>query len=81
VYGWTKTLPVSIGRPGLRILAHGVEVATFVPLLLVFGSKWGAEGAAWAMLASTGVFCALWTVLLLGLRDDIRTADLRAEPA
>jgi O-antigen/teichoic acid export membrane protein len=81
VYGWTKTLPVSIGRPGLRILAHGLEVATFLPLLLLFGSKWGAEGAAWAMLASTGAFCALWTVLLLGLRDDIRTADLRAEPA
>jgi O-antigen/teichoic acid export membrane protein len=81
IYGWTKTLPVSIGRPGLRIVAHGLEVATFVPLLLIFGSKWGAEGAAWAMLVSTGVFCALWTVLLLGLRDDIRTADLRAEPA
>ncbi len=25
VFGWTKSLPVSVGRPGLRILTHGIE--------------------------------------------------------
>jgi O-antigen/teichoic acid export membrane protein len=67
IFGWAKSFPVSIGRPNLRILAHGLEVAVFVPLLLVFGSLWGATGAAWAMLASTVAFCGLWTVLLVRL--------------
>ena len=68
IWGWSKSLPVSIGRPNLRIAAHGLEVLVFVPLLLVFGSLWGAEGAAGAMLASTVAFCALWSVLLLRIR-------------
>jgi O-antigen/teichoic acid export membrane protein len=68
IFGWAKSFPVSIGRPNLRIVAHGVEVAVFVPLLFVFGAAWGATGGAWAMLASTVAFCALWTVLLVRLR-------------
>jgi len=68
VWGWTKSFPVSIGRPGLRVIVQSVEIAVFVPLLLVFASHWGATGAAGAMLVSTGVFCALWTVVLLRLR-------------
>jgi len=68
VWGWTKSFPVSIGRPGLRVIVQSVEIAVFVPLLLVFASHWGATGAAWAMLVSTAVFCALWTVVLLRLR-------------
>ncbi len=68
IFGWSKSLPVSIGRPNLRILAHGLEVAVFVPLMLVFGALWGATGAAGAMIASTVAFCALWVVLLLRLR-------------
>ena len=39
VLGWTKTFPVSIGRPGLRIVAHGVEIAVLIPLLLVLGAR------------------------------------------
>jgi len=69
IWGWTKSFPVSIGRPGLRILAHGVEIALFVPLLLVFASKWGATGGAAAVVASTAAFCALWVVLLARLRN------------
>ena len=69
VWGWTKSFPVSIGRPGLRVIVQSVEIAVFVPLLLVFASHWGATGAAGAMLASTAVFCALWTVVLLRLRS------------
>jgi O-antigen/teichoic acid export membrane protein len=68
IWGWTKSFPVSIGRPGLRVIVQSVEIAVFVPLLLWFASKWGATGAAGAMLVSTVVFCALWSVVLLRLR-------------
>src|SRR5215208_1970338 len=68
VWGWSKSFPVSIGRPGLRVLAHAVEIAVFVPLLLVFAAAWGATGGAAAVLVSTVAFCALWTVLLVRVR-------------
>jgi O-antigen/teichoic acid export membrane protein len=64
-YGWTKSFPVSIGRPNLRILTHGVETAVLLPLTALFGAAWGVTGAALAMLFSTVVFVALWTVLLI----------------
>ena len=69
VWGWTKSFPVSIGRPGLRVIVQSIEIAVFVPLLLVFASHWGATGAAGAMLISTVVFCAVWTIVLLRLRS------------
>jgi O-antigen/teichoic acid export membrane protein len=68
VFGWTKSLPVSIGRPGLRVVAHGVETAVLVPLLVVFGREWGATGAAVAVTVSTLVFAVVWTFLLARLR-------------
>ena len=68
VFGWTKSFPVSIGRPNLRILAHGVEIAVLVPLIVLFGSEWGATGAAGAVLVSTLAFAAVWTVIVLRLR-------------
>ena len=34
VWGWTKSFPVSIGRPGLRVIVQSIEIAVFVPLLL-----------------------------------------------
>jgi O-antigen/teichoic acid export membrane protein len=68
VWGWTKSFPVSIGRPGLRVIVQSIEIAVFVPLLLVFASHWGATGAAGAMVASTTVFCAVWGVIVLRLR-------------
>ncbi len=64
VWGWTKSFPVSIGRPGLRVYTQALEIAVFIPLLLVFASKWGATGAAGAMLVSTIVFCAAWSIVL-----------------
>jgi O-antigen/teichoic acid export membrane protein len=70
IWGWTKSFPVSIGRPNLRIVAQTVEICVFVPLLLVFGSKWGATGGAAAMVVSTVVFCVLWVVLLIRLRNE-----------
>ena len=41
VFGWSKSLPVSIGRPGLRVLAHGVESVVMIPLVVVLGREWG----------------------------------------
>jgi O-antigen/teichoic acid export membrane protein len=64
VLGWTKSFPVSIGRPGLRVIAHGVETATLLPLLVVFGDLWGVTGAAAAVLVSTCAFALTWAVLL-----------------
>jgi O-antigen/teichoic acid export membrane protein len=68
VFGWSKSLPVSIGRPGLRVLAHGVESVVMIPLVVVLGREWGATGAAGAVLASTVVFCLIWVVLLAQIR-------------
>jgi len=77
VWGWTKSFPVSIGRPGLRIVAQSVEIAVFLPLLLVFASMWGATGAAGATLVSTVAFCALWLFLLSRVRGSrVRTEAL-----
>ena len=69
VFGWSKSLPVSIGRPGLRVLAHGVESLVMIPLVVVLGREWGAEGAAGGVLASAVVFCAIWVVLLARIRS------------
>jgi predicted permease len=41
-----------------------------VPLVVALGAKWGAEGAAWALLVSTAVFAVHWTVLFLRLRRE-----------
>ena len=68
VYGWSKSLPISIGRPNLRVIAHGIETVVLVPLLVVLGREWGATGAAFAVLASTVVFAVVWTVLLARIR-------------
>jgi O-antigen/teichoic acid export membrane protein len=68
VWGWTKSFPVSIGRPNLRIWAHSIEIAVLVPLTFVFADRWGATGAAVAMVVSTAVFALTWTVLLVQVR-------------
>ena len=64
VLGWTKSFPVSIGRPGLRVVAHGVEALVLLPLTIVLGAEWGVTGAAVAVLASVLAFAATWAVLL-----------------
>jgi O-antigen/teichoic acid export membrane protein len=68
VVAWTKSFPVSIGRPGLRILTHGVETAVVIPLVLVFGHLWHATGAAVGVLAATAVFAAVWAAALTRIR-------------
>lgn len=72
--GWTKSLPVTIGRPRLRIVTHGIETLVAVPLVLAFGSTWGATGAAAAVLTSTVAFTIAWAIALGRIRADV-TAD------
>lgn len=81
VWGWTKSFPVSIGRPGLKIVTHAIELAVLVPLLLVFGAAWGATGAAGAVVVSTGVFALAWSLVLVRVRRDPPTPALGAPTA
>ena len=67
VFGWSKSFPVSIGRPGLRTAAQVVELVALVPLVLVFGALYGATGAAAALIGSSSVFAAFWTFQLVRL--------------
>jgi O-antigen/teichoic acid export membrane protein len=81
--GWTKSLPVTIGRPQLRIVTHGLETVVVIPLVAVLGAEWGATGAAVAVLVSTVVFAAAWAVALARIRSDMGADPTRltGEPA
>src|SRR5205823_6563735 len=59
VFGWTKSFPVTIGRPGLRVWTHGLETLVVLPLVVVLGALWGSAGAAGAILAGMCVFAAV----------------------
>jgi len=78
VVGWTKSFPVTIGRPRLRIWTHGLETAVVLPLVVVFGAEWGATGAAGAFLAGMVVFAIAWAAIFIRIRpEDVRhPADL-----
>jgi O-antigen/teichoic acid export membrane protein len=69
--GWSKSLPVTIGRPRLRIVTHGLEALVVIPLVAVLGAEWGATGAAVAVLLATLVFATAWAVALARLRIDV----------
>jgi len=73
--GWTKSLPVTIGRPQLRIVTHGLETLVAIPLVAVLGSKLGATGAAISVLVSTGVFAAAWVVVLARLKLEVTSQE------
>jgi O-antigen/teichoic acid export membrane protein len=75
VFAWTKSLPVSIGRPGLRIVTHGIETLVLIPLVLALGSLWDAKGAAAAALIATGVFAAAWLVALVHVYREHGTTE------
>jgi O-antigen/teichoic acid export membrane protein len=70
VFGWTKSFPVTIGRPALRIWTHGLETIVVLPLVVVFGTMWGATGAAGAVLAGMCAFAVAWAVIFLRIRAD-----------
>ena len=69
--GWSKSLPVTIGRPRLRIVTHGLEALVVIPLVALLGSERGATGAAVAVLVATVVFAVAWAVAIARLRVDI----------
>lgn len=73
--GWSKSFPVTIGRPRLRIVTHGLEALVAIPLVAVLGASWGAKGAAVAVLVSTLVFAAAWAVALVRLRAEFGSGD------
>jgi O-antigen/teichoic acid export membrane protein len=70
IFGWTKSFPVSIGRPNLRLWPQIIEIATLVPLTVVFASRWGATGAAVAAVIASAVFASVWCVLLIRIRRE-----------
>ncbi len=74
VVGWTKSLPVSIGRPHLRLLTHGAETVVLLALVGTLGVTWGATGAATATLVSTVVFTLLWVLLFARMRAEVAGA-------
>jgi O-antigen/teichoic acid export membrane protein len=80
IYGWTKSFPVSIGRPALRIWTHGLEMLVLVPLAGVLGAEWGATGAAGAVLASSIVFCLALTVLFIRIQREPGSAATAGPP-
>jgi O-antigen/teichoic acid export membrane protein len=75
--GWSKTLPVTIGRPQLRIVTHGLETLVAIPLVVVLGAEWGATGAAVAVLVATLAFAGAWAIAIARLRGDIGTEPTR----
>src|SRR5262249_22549498 len=81
VFGWSKSLPVSIGKPRLRIWAHGLEAAVLLPLVVALGGEWGVTGAAVATLVSTLAFVAIWSVFLVRLRGEIASRTAAAAPS
>jgi O-antigen/teichoic acid export membrane protein len=64
VFAWTKSFPVSIGRPGLRTVGQVVEIAVLVPAVLLLGDRYGATGAAGGVLAGAVVLGVFWLVAL-----------------
>jgi O-antigen/teichoic acid export membrane protein len=60
VFAWTKSFPVSIGRPKLRTAGQIVEIVVLVPAVLVLGSLYGATGAAGGVLAGAVALGLFW---------------------
>jgi O-antigen/teichoic acid export membrane protein len=60
VFAWTKSFPVSIGRPKLRTAGQVVEIVVLVPAVLVLGSLYGATGAAGGVLAGAVALGLFW---------------------
>jgi O-antigen/teichoic acid export membrane protein len=65
VFAWTKSFPVSIGRPGLRTVGQLVEIAVLVPAVLLLADRYGATGAAGGVLAGAVALGLFWLVALL----------------
>ena len=71
VFAWTRSFPVSIGRPGLRPAGQLLESVVLVPAVLVLGSLYGATGAAGGVLAGAVTLAAFWSLRLAGVRREL----------
>ena len=80
VVGWSKSFAVTVGRPQWRIWSHGIETVVLLPLAVVLGWKWGAAGAAGAVLVSSVAFAIVWLVLFLRIRREPAGAPPVAVP-
>jgi O-antigen/teichoic acid export membrane protein len=72
VFAWTKSFPVSIGRPELRTLGQLFEIVVLVPAVVILGAVYGAAGAAAGVLAGALALGAFWSVSLVRLRGAAR---------
>jgi O-antigen/teichoic acid export membrane protein len=68
--GWTKSFPIAVGRPKLRITTHGVESLVILPLVVPLGLYYGAAGAAFAVLAGMCAFAVMWAVIFVRTKPD-----------
>ena len=68
VFAWTKSFPVSIGRPGLRTAGQVLEIAVLVPAVLLLASAYGDTGAAAGVLAGAATLGVFWSFALVRLR-------------
>ena len=71
VFAWTRSFPVSIGRPGLRTIGQLFEIVVLVPAVLVLASLYGATGAAAGVLAGAVALAAFWSVRLTDVRREL----------
>ncbi len=69
VVGWTKSLPVTIGRPRLRLWTHGLETLVVLPLVVILGLALGRDRGGRRVPRGDDRVC------------DRVGADLRADPA
>lgn len=79
VFGWSKSFPVSIGRPGLRTCGQLVELCVLIPAVVVLGWRYGAAGAAGGVLAGSAALAAYWVVALGWLRTQPTVSGTRQE--
>ena len=70
IFGWSKSFPVSIGRPGMRTTGQLVELSVLVPLVLVLSRYYGASGAAAALIISSSTLACFWLFGLVRLRSE-----------
>jgi O-antigen/teichoic acid export membrane protein len=71
VFGWSKSFPVSIGRPGLRTIGQLIEIAVLVPAVLILGDRYGATGAAVGVVLGAVALGVFWSAALLRLNGRV----------
>lgn len=65
----SSQLFLALGRPGLNSTIRGLELAVLVVVVASLAPRHGAVGAAWGILAGTGVRVALsWALLMTTLK-------------